>query len=553
MNFIRRYWRELLGCLLAALVLLTCVVAGAQVPPLAPLPRGVHVPQGGFSQDRTTQTGPQAFRGPEQVPPDDFHKWHVSVFVGEGEPSQRLVRDLTSHPELSQLRNWGHLNIYDQRDQYQKARVDGYTFKVGFKTPYLVVHPPKGGAYPYQEVYTSQGYNEGDAHETYAGIQQMVTAFRAKYDKVTFGSYNPNCPNCPDPYRPAPIQPLRPNTPPVVPPIAPPPLPDITPNVLPDNPVWPNNPKPELGQFPQYPQVTLVIDSRSMFECANAELLIGMARRLAEAGKYGFTNAKARWLDIRDGESQAFPVGPGDTPVIYVTENGALLDTIRGHTLQTMLGILPPSNSGDRVPLVSDEPNLGRLMPACDPKCDTCPIPKTQPQPQSQPKIEPPTLDLSSIIPSVVKGVTDALKTDVVFIAACKGPPGADGKDGADGSQGPIGPAPSPAEVQAAVESYFASHPTSPPGSRWSHLILVAPESASYLARLDDLYSRAKGHWSHLRRVLPPAYEAGEIPALVAYQDGKPEKVWRGLRQVEEALTALTRGEFDSFLKREES
>jgi hypothetical protein len=117
-----------------------------------------------------------------------------------------------------------------------------------------------------------------------------------------------------------------------------------------------------------------------------------------------------------------------------------------------------------------------------------------------------------------------------------------------------LGPGPTDEQILAAVEAWFASNPpptVQPPVAGWSHLVLVYPKTASYARRLEDALKRAQEHWSHIRTAEPPEYEVGEIPALVAYSTGKADRVWRGLRQVEEALTAMTRGEFDSFLLRE--
>jgi hypothetical protein len=40
----------------------------------------------------------------------------------------------------------------------------------------------------------------------------------------------------------------------------------------------------------------------------------------------------------------------------------------------------------------------------------------------------------------------------------------------------------------------------------------------------------------------------GPLPIMVAYQGGSPAKSFVGLRAVEDALTAITRGDYDRFL-----
>lgn len=140
----------------------------------------------------------------------------------------------------------------------------------------------------------------------------------------------------------------------------------------------------------------------------------------------------------------------------------------------------------------------------------------------------------------IAEAVAELLKGE----ESLRGPRGPAGRDGRDGVSPQIDYDRLAAEVAELLRE------DSPPstGSQWSHLVLVAPSDASYSRRLGEDFDRAKQHYNGLRRTLPPEKNVGPLPALVAYRDGTPAKVWRGLREVEEALSRISRGEFDQFL-----
>ncbi len=202
-------------------------------------------------------------------------------------------------------------------------------------------------------------------------------------------------------------------------------------------------------------------------------------------------------------------------------------------------------------PGFSRPPSGGGLYPPTQPPM--VPVPPPTPKPAA--------IDMDELIEKLVEKLAeDGRFRGPAGSDGADGEPGADGRDGepgrdgVDGEPGADGPGPTDEQILAAVIAYFEDHPvhppTYPPLSGWSHLVLVYPKSASYARRLEDTLRRAQEHYSLILTAEPPQYEVGEIPALVAYADGKADKVWRGLRQVEEALTAMTRGDFDSFLLR---
>lgn len=75
------------------------------------------------------------------------------------------------------------------------------------------------------------------------------------------------------------------------------------------------------------------------------------------------------------------------------------------------------------------------------------------------------------------------------------------------------------------------------------HLVLVADRKADYWPRLSAEYQRASQSYS---RILfsdpPPNFSVGALPQVVVYADGKPEKVFRGQREVSTLLASITSG-----------
>ena len=132
---------------------------------------------------------------------------------------------------------------------------------------------------------------------------------------------------------------------------------------------------------------------------------------------------------------------------------------------------------------------------------------------------------------AITAAIIDRLKNDEQFVASVVGPPGPAGPVGPPGADGQVAPPLDNAE------------------SAWSHLVLLADETASYWPRLKGEYEVAKGYYHQLREVSPPEdRDVGPLPLLVAYQGGKPVKSWSGQREVAQAFSKITRGEYDEFI-----
>lgn len=104
-----------------------------------------------------------------------------------------------------------------------------------------------------------------------------------------------------------------------------------------------------------------------------------------------------------------------------------------------------------------------------------------------------------------------------------KGDPGPPGKDGKDGKPGEVITPAKPAKVM--------------------HYVLVADQTASYWGRIGDQLRRAQEQYSLIQQTPIPDFPIGAVPQLVAYQDGKPLGAFKGARDVENALSLISRGE----------
>lgn len=168
-------------------------------------------------------------------------------------------------------------------------------------------------------------------------------------------------------------------------------------------------------------------------------------------------------------------------------------------------------------------------------------------------------------IKAIIAAVVVELREDG-SLRGPKGDQGDPGRDGADGQAGPKGDKGDKGEkgdpavvdydriVSEVVSIIRADLPVDDGDSApaWSHIVLVAPKDASYSRRLLEEFERARSRYSGLRFTEPPVQHVGPIPALVAYHEGTPLKVWRGEREVSEALSRIARGEYDSFLSAKE-
>jgi hypothetical protein len=147
---------------------------------------------------------------------------------------------------------------------------------------------------------------------------------------------------------------------------------------------------------------------------------------------------------------------------------------------------------------------------------------------------------------AIVATLTDQLKNDPVFVAKTTGP---QGEPGLPGSSGPPGED-AEFDVDELAQKVALILNGDSEESGWSHIVVVAPKGAEYWNRLDSDIQRARDYWHRLRWVPPPDnIDIGPLPVMVAYSNGIPVRNWAGLRGVEDALSRITRGEFDHEIK----
>jgi hypothetical protein len=236
-----------------------------------------------------------------QVPVDDSHKWHVTLFVDDSTGSKQLESAFLRDPHLRAVADWAHFNVYRRSCRSQSKRFQAFDIDT---CPTICVHTPSdSGTYPYAYVFRR-------AHTLYSpwggdtiGLAQDIVSAIKGFCVV----HNPG--QCPGPWRPQPT----PNVQPVIP------LPNI-----PDIPPIPDVPdRPVPGEFPDTPVVTVIVDAESIGEEADKLALRAIALDLASQFPAG-SAAKARMIDISDEEAGVYPVDPGDTPSIVVTNKGAI-------------------------------------------------------------------------------------------------------------------------------------------------------------------------------------------------------------------------------------
>ena len=124
------------------------------------------------------------------------------------------------------------------------------------------------------------------------------------------------------------------------------------------------------------------------------------------------------------------------------------------------------------------------------------------------------------------------------------GPTGQRGPQGPKGDPGPPGKD-ATVDIDAIVARVIAEMPdaTPQPQTEIMHYVLVADENASYWGRIGDRLRRAQEQYSQIRQTPIPDFPIGAVPQLVAYEDGKPLGAFKGARDVENALSLISRGE----------
>lgn len=132
-------------------------------------------------------------------------------------------------------------------------------------------------------------------------------------------------------------------------------------------------------------------------------------------------------------------------------------------------------------------------------------------------------------------------------IAEIKTVPGPKGDTGAPGLRGLPGPAGKDADVDVEaivtlIVARISSHtPTVPLSPR--HAIVVVDRQASWWARFESEVTRAQEHYHRIEIVDRPEHDVGVIPQLVIYEDGKSIAVAKGMNEVSNQLSLVSRDE----------
>ena len=141
-----------------------------------------------------------------------------------------------------------------------------------------------------------------------------------------------------------------------------------------------------------------------------------------------------------------------------------------------------------------------------------------------------------------------------------EGPQGPKGDKGDKGDEGKAGQGVTAEQLAAAVNAWLVEHkaqliaeivaaiPKPTPTSKESHVVIVADTKGDYWPRLSGDIERARGYYSAIQVAPPPSFSV-PLPQFVLYQDGKPIKRIEGMREVENVLQRIVRGEFDPVAK----
>ncbi len=103
--------------------------------------------------DRVTRSGVGPMGTVEQLigeatapPPDDSHKWFITVIVDESKDSQAMLYDLKHSPHLRAWANidepkesWSHVNVYEKSDEKQNYRWKSLVITA---YPVMLIQPP---------------------------------------------------------------------------------------------------------------------------------------------------------------------------------------------------------------------------------------------------------------------------------------------------------------------------------------------------------------------------------------------------------------------------
>jgi hypothetical protein len=99
--------------------------------------------------------------------------------------------------------------------------------------------------------------------------------------------------------------------------------------------------------------------------------------------------------------------------------------------------------------------------------------------------------------------------------------------------------------IEALEKQCTGTTPSTDTSGEITHLVLVRDTGAEYWPRLSSELKIARGHFSDIDESDPPSFSVA-LPQLVAYSNGVPVRVWKGVRQVGDALRAIIRDEFSA-------
>lgn len=330
--------------------------------------------------------------GAATVPVDDAHRWHVAVFADAGPQSARLARDFNSNPKLRTWLDPGRFNFnWHARSSINAALFREYQASA---LPLVVVHPPKGGAYPYKYVYRAHGY-DGDADGLAESMRKYAQAFVDRF--AVAGS------NCPGPFCPTPQPTPQPQVQPEPEPYSP--IPDF-----PDDPdaYEPDSDEPAPGDYPHEPWITVVYDATALNEAEQERELTRYA--LVYASFHKVTGAKLRRLEWQEACEQYPFLRQSQTPAAVITNQGRHVATVDGSVLDALV----EAEVGPPPPVPVDPPT---------PDCPTCPVP-----------------DVSADVRVIQQQIIE-IRAIIGKLQLTAGQPGPKGDRGEPGPAGPPGPA----------------------------------------------------------------------------------------------------------------
>lgn len=476
------------------------------------------------------------------TPASDAHRWHVSVFAGNDQASYRLSQDFSTNPKLKLYTNPQQYNFnWHNQSNLNAALFKEYKVTI---TPTVVVHPPKGGVYPYVYVVRQYGY-DGNADEMANRMRAFIVKFLEKYPVADISNRNRPCPDgrcpTPTPYQP---QPYNPQPTPVTPDPNPLPVPDPYSPIPPfppypdddDKKPDPDKPTPEKDnltpagdwEIPHYPTLTVIYDKDSLLESDQERVLTSYVR--IAATKLHVNNVKVQRLEYAEAKKRFPKLGVEHTPCVVFTRDGRVESWLAGSVLHLLLGEEQTQSDPTPPPPVTEDQGGG----------------------------EDPEVKLSDLnaIQTLLEKIQDDMggfgqRLTLAELKCKPGPPGPPGpkgekgdpgEKGEKGDKGDAGPATEIDydELVARIRDELAKLPNT---GQISHMVLVRDADADYWPRLSVQLERARGYYSRIEEEDPPEFSV-PLPTLVAYRNGVPVYQAAGVREVEQTLQRIERGEF---------